>query len=112
MHFTQRNLHEDITYWPPSSGQTNDFGHALLGGPVLLKGRWEQKSQQVRKNNGDEFTSAAEVLLSADVETSGYLIQGDFTTTNAVPTREAWEIQEFRKTSDLRNLGYDRRAFL
>lgn len=112
VHFTQRNLNQDITYWPPANGgQTNDFGHATHTAPILIKGRWEDRTQSIRRPNGEEVTSSAEVLVDRDLELAGYIVQGD-ATSSPKPTAMAREIQDFRKTPDLRNLGYERRVYL
>lgn len=111
-HFTQRNLRQDITYWAPAyGGATNDFGHTTPQPPTLIKGRWEDKVQQVRKSNGDEIISMAEVLVDRDLEVGGFLILGD-STASSTPVSGSQEVQEFRKTPDLRNLGHERRAYL
>lgn len=111
-HFIRRNLNQDITYWPPENGsQTNDFGHATFDGGILIKGRWEDRVQNIRKPNGDEVVSMAEVMVDTDVEVDGYLALGDYTSQDT-PTEGAREIQDVRKTPDLRNLATEIRAFL
>ncbi len=112
MHFAERNLKQYLTYWPPvTNNVTNAFGHASLGTPRIITGRWEERTQTIRKPNGDEFVSQIEVLVSEDVEAEGYLVLGQYTD-EASPIRAAREIADFRKTPDLRNLGYERRAYL
>lgn len=110
-HFTHRNLRQDLTYWAPQGSETNDFGHAIMIAPILIKGRWEDKVQAVRRANGEEFTSRAEVLVDRDLALEGFLIIGDYTA-EAKPVEDASEIQEFAVVPDLRNLGSERRAFL
>jgi hypothetical protein len=111
MHFGQRNLPQDITYWAPdASGLTNDFGQAITGVGVLIKGRWEDKVQQVRTATGEEVTSLSEVYVDRDVAIGGYLKKGDFT--GETLPQDAREIQNLLTTPDLRNLGTERRAYL
>jgi hypothetical protein len=111
MHFGQRNLIQDITYWAPdSSGATNDFGQAITGNGVLIKGRWEAKVQQIRNPQGDEVTSTSEVYVDRDVAIGGFLKEGDFA--GSPLETDAQEIQNLLTTPDLRNLGTERRAFL
>jgi hypothetical protein len=111
--FVNRNLNQDITYWPRANGQaTNDFGHANLGAPILIKGRWEDKTQQIRKPNNDEVVSSAEVLVDRDLELGAYLAKGDRVALGAAVPEDAYEIQDFRSTPDLRNLATERRAYL
>jgi hypothetical protein len=110
--FINRFLIQDLTYWPPATeGATNDFGHPILQDPVLIKGRWEAKTQQIRRSNGEEVVSSAQVWTDQDVEPSGYLAQGDLTD-QPEPPEEAYEIQDFQKSPDLRNLDHERKAFL
>lgn len=112
--FTTRALSQDITYWPPSvDGLTNDFGHPIFGTPILIKGRWEDRIQSVRKNTGEEVVSMAEVFVDRAVDESGYLAPGDLTT-EADPEglSTAREIQAVLTTPDFRNLDHERRAFL
>jgi hypothetical protein len=111
MHFTQKNLHQDITYWPPSGGQ-NEFGHAIMGTPEVIKGRWENMNQQIRKPSGEEVMSRAEVFVDRDLQISGFLAQGDQTAAADYIAAGALEIQDFRTTPDLRNLDSERRAYL
>jgi hypothetical protein len=111
-HFTQRNLIQEATYWAPSgqAGETNDFGHPILGNGVLIRCRWEDKVQQIRKANGDEVVSGAEVLVDRDLVAGGYLKLGDFA--GQAWESDAHEIQDTRSTPDLRNLGTERRVYL
>lgn len=104
-----RNLHQDITYWPP--GVENEFGHASYGTPVLVKGRWQAKNQQIRRATGEEIVSSAEVFVDRDVAISGFLAVGNHTAQSS-PVSDAREIQDFRTTPDLRNLESERRAYL
>lgn len=109
MHFAIKNLHQDITYWAPTAN--NEYGHAGFAAPVLIKGRWQDKVQQVRKPNGEEVTSSAEVFVDRDVADSGYLMLGD-QTAQATPPEGAREIQSYASVPDLRNLDSERKAYL
>jgi hypothetical protein len=109
MHFAIRNLNQAVTYWPPAA--ENEFGHAGSGAPVLLMGRWSDKTQQIMRPNGEEVISAAQVILNQDVAVSGFLMKGDHTG-SATPPAGAREIQNFTSTPDLRNLESLRKAFL
>lgn len=110
-HFTSRNLIQDITYWQPANGgATNDFGHSDQMQGVLIKGRWEDRTQQIRKPNGEEIASMAEVFVDRDVAIGGFLALGDHSGGALLPG--AQEIQDVRKIPDLRNLATERRAYL
>lgn len=109
MHFAQRNLHQDITYWGP--GATNLYGQGASAAPILIKGRWEDKIQQVATPSGEEVTSSAEVFVDRDVAISGFLARGDHVD-SPDPISDAREIQSYNTAPDLRNLGSERRAYL
>ena len=112
-HFAQRNLRQTITYWGVlNNPTTNEFGHPTMEAPITIAGRWEDKVQQIRLNNGEEVTSSAEVLVDRDLEVGGYIALGDQTAAGSVPIEDAREIQAFSITPDLRNLGSERRAYL
>lgn len=108
-HFALRNLLQDITYWAP--GAQNVYGHTGSAAPVLIKGRWQDKIQQIVRPGGEEVTSSAEVFVDRDVAISGFLAVGDHTA-SLTPTPEAREIQTYNTVPDLRNLGSERRAYL
>ena len=109
MSFIQANLHQDVTYWGP--GEQNRYGSVDYVAPIKLKGRWEAKTEQIRKPNGDLVTSTSQVYLSAPVAEGGYLILGDHTA-SPTPTGGAQEVQGYQETPDLRNLDSERKAYL
>lgn len=113
MHFVLRNLNQDVTYWAPST--QNIYGQTGYAAPVLMKGRWQGRVQEIRKPSGDETISQAEVFLDGDVVVGGFLALGDYVTPPnnlAVPPVGSFEIQLFVSTPDLRSLGTERRAYL
>lgn len=110
-------LKEQITYWGPLS-TADRFGEQDYSAPVLLKGRWVEKFQQITGPNGDETTSSAMVYLNADVAIHGRLARGDFATNQVVDPRDAaviggsQEVQAFQNFPDLRNMSQQRIAYL
>jgi hypothetical protein len=109
MHFALKNLNQDITYWPPAA--ENEYGHAGHGNPILIKGRWSEKTQQIRRPDGEEVTSSTQVIVDRDVALAGFLMEGD-QTAQATPPAGAREIQLFASQPDLRNLESLRKAYL
>lgn len=109
MHFAQKNLRQDITYWGP--GVQNLYGQAAPAAPILIKGRWQDKIQQVVSMSGEEVTSSAEVYVDREVAISGFLVLGD-QTDQPTPTDDAREIRNYSSMPDLRTLGAERKAYL
>lgn len=77
--------------------------------PTFL--RWQDKVQQIRRNNGEEVTSMAMVLVDRPVEIAGFLKRGNHVAVSS-PAEDAREIQQFSTTPDLRNLGNEWKAYL
>ena len=113
MGFSSRSLYQDITYWAPSSnGATNRFGHPVPQTPVLIRGRWENKIQQVTKLTGEEVTSSAVVYCDREVDIGGHLALGDLRDAGVELPQEVQEIQTTMTVPDLRNLENEQRAYL
>jgi sulfur carrier protein ThiS len=106
-----RNYPHDITYWAPST--ENEFSVASFEGPVLLKGRWEDKQVQARAPDGDIITSQAVVTVNDDIVIGGYVVEGNFLfVSDPRDLIAAMAIRTVTKTPDLRNLETRRVAFL
>jgi hypothetical protein len=105
-----RNLKATLTYWSPSS--EDNFGAVSFGAPITLRGRWEERSERVRKPNGDELESTAVVFVDRDLLTGGFLIEGDFTFQPDPHAVGAKEIQALATVPDIRSVQRERRAYL
>lgn len=106
-----RNMRQDITYWAPTG--ENEYGAPAYGAPVLLRGRWEDSTQQFRTPQGDEAVSKAIIWVPQDVTIDGYLARGDhlaFATPDLVNGAE--QVRQFVKIPDLRNASSERRAYV
>ncbi len=108
MGILSRNLKEDVTHWTVAS---DAFGGYTFGTPAALKGRWEQKSVQFRLPTGEEVTSDAVVYLNGDVDVEDYIFLGESEVADPT-TIKAFQVRQFHKTPDLRNLESLREAFL
>ncbi len=107
-----RNLNEDVTYWGLGAGRS-DFNAITYLTPILLKGRWNESAELIRNKAGEEVVSKTICYLDQDIEADGYLALGDFTSEEdprAVPG--AAEIIQYQTSTDLRNVGRLRKAFM
>lgn len=110
-----RNLNQDITYWAP--GTRNSFNELTFIAPVVLKGRWKEKAEQVRSPKGDVLTTRALIHVDRPVEESGWLAQGDQTaftdpTLTGLSVHECAEIIDYQSCPDLRNLETSYKAYV
>lgn len=107
-----RNLKQDITYWAP--GTLNAFKERTYEIPVLLKGRWTDKTELVRLPSGEEVTIKSIVYVSESVEAGGFLAVGDYRTETDPRVVDAMkgEVQAFQTTPDLRFMSTELRAYL
>lgn len=105
----ERNLREKVTHW---TATPDGFGGNTFGSPVVLDGRWEEGNVLTTNDEGQEIVSRAQVYLSADVSIGDYIFQGESTATDPTLLKTAHRVVDFRKTTDLRNIGVVRKAFL
>ncbi len=103
---------DKVTHWVVTP---NGFGGYTFALPTVLDGRWEDKTEIFLSDAGKEAVSKSIVYLSADVESEDYLMQGD--TSEADPTnltdgKIAHQVERFDRIPDVRNLCYERKAFL
>ena len=107
------HLKQDATKWTATA---DGFGGWAFTAPVALKVRWEEKAVLFRDQSGEEVISSAKVFLDVDVEINDWLFLG--TSTDADPTAippatgVAYQVRMFEKLPSLRNLEYQRIAFL
>lgn len=104
-----RNLKQDVTHW---SVTPDGFGGFTFTTPAALKGRWQEVSELFRTPTGEEETSRAIVYLSADVANNDYLFLGISEAVDPTSISNTYQIRQFHKTPDLRNLDHLRKAFL
>jgi hypothetical protein len=105
-----RNLNQPLTYW---GSATDGYGGYTFTDPVVIYGRWEERSELFRTDDGEQLTSRAVVFVDTDVGIGGYLCEGDHSA-DPDPTvvAGAQQIRQFSKIPDLRRLGYARKAYL
>jgi hypothetical protein len=92
----------DITYWAP--GTTNKFGGLSYGAPVVIKGRWENKVENIIDHNGQDAVSRAQILTESDVLPTGYLLLGISVETEPTEIMGAQEIRIIGTSPNLSNM--------
>ena len=104
-------LIQDLTYWAP--GGENQFGVRTRLAPILIKGHWEDRNEEVHTIGGNTIVSRAVAYVDRDLGINGYLAQGDKTDV-AEPTQipDAWEIKAFNDSPDLRSCTTVRKAIM
>lgn len=105
-------LKNDITYWPPSDAGGDGYGKVTLGSPTALRGRWEDKIEQVLNARGEEVVSKTRIFLKTPVEIGGYMVKGTSIITDPRTLADARPIINVTKSPDLRNLSEMTVAFL
>lgn len=110
MAWPHRNLKQTITYWAP--GAPDGFGGKAYNAPTNIKGRWEDRVQNIMDNSGQETVSNATVYLSSDVAVHGYLFNGNSTASSPVGLSGAYEIKRVDKTPTLNAQYFERKVLL
>lgn len=100
---------QDVTYWAPSGN--DGYGGKSFSAPVLLKGRWESRSDIARNVQGEEVVARSVVWVTVDLKEGGYLALEDYTAeSNPLEADGNQEIVAFIKIPDIKSMGYERRA--
>lgn len=95
----------------------NEFGQASFSAPVEINCRWQDDQKTTKDNDGTEFTSSAEILLTQDVKKGDYLYHGTLDSINNESdpknVEDAYEIKRFTKIPMIRSTTiFVRKAFL
>lgn len=124
----KRMLKQRAAYWAPT-GESDVTSQPILADPVVVKCRWEDKSEQFINAAGTLNISNAKVYVDLNLEVNGFLVllydglRVPKTVTNEqlLETLEyrddpvkcgAWQIMKFEKTPDLRAKEFIRLAIL
>lgn len=111
MNMESRNLHHSITHWPNAG--SDGYGGFTWGTPVLLSARWEEVSVNFKTPNGEEKVSNSIAYTLVNITVGDYLAEGDLTaTTDPTTISNTWEVKQFTRNTDLRNLSTQRKSFM
>ena len=114
MSIISRMRRQNAVYWPYSS--VNEFGVKVVGSPVAIKCRWEDKSEEFLDSNGEIQISNAVVYVDRDTPIGGILMLGTISNiTDAVDIKEnegAFEIRRFDNLPNLKAKEYLKTAYL
>ncbi len=103
---------DKVTHWVATP---TGFGGYTFALPTTLDGRWEEKTVKFLSDAGKETLSKAIAYLSADVLTEDYLMLGETSEadpTNLTDDKIAYLVERFDRTPDLRNLSFERKAYM
>lgn len=105
MRFT---LNDQITYWAPVA--ESQFGGKSYLTPVVLRGFWRNKFDNVINKAGQEIVSRAQVSFEDQVIDTGYLYHGVLDTLVTDPTTVDGAV-EIRIVADSPNLASLQRLY-
>ena len=104
MSIIKRMRKQTAVYWPFSS--VDNFGQKVVGSPVLIGCRWEDKSIEFLDSDGETQMSNAIVYVDRDTPIGGILMLGvlaDITDPVNIKENEgAWEIRRYDNLPNLR----------
>jgi hypothetical protein len=106
-------LKQTAVYWPQSS--FDEYGDPSFETPSEISCRWEDKMEEVVSPDGDMIASRAQVMVSSDVETGGFLLLAsleDIDEELSPKENDAFEIRSFSKLPNLRATEFLRIAYL
>lgn len=97
-----RNLNQVCTYWAQTG--TDMFNKPVFAAPQALACRWEEVSEKFINKNGEESVSKSRIFFAQNVDLEGYLFLGVNASADATEVDGAYEVQQVKKTPDLRGL--------
>lgn len=103
-------FNQQITYWAP--GSPDGFGGFLYAEPVILKAKWEDRTELITDAFNNEYVSRSRVFVDRDMQVDGYLYLGVSHAVDPRTVNGAHRIRDFRKIPDLNAADYERRVFL
>ncbi len=98
-------LRQQATYWEPDAEDA--YGKPSFKTPVLLKCRWEDRTELVHNKLNSEYVSKARVFFAQDMSVDGYIALGDYVTdlvASPLTLTTAHEIMLVSRIPDLRNM--------
>lgn len=98
-----------ITHW---AVQSDNHGGFTFSTPTILKGRWEQRIDNVISPDGEEFVSKANVWVASDVSVGDYLYLGESVAADPTTLDGAYRVQVFGKVPDIRGTNFERKTIL
>lgn len=96
-------LAQEITYWAP--GPEDRFGGKSYSSPIKVRGRWEDRTENVITPNGQTITSRSRVFVDRAIIATGFLAPGVFEGGNPLEIVEAQEIRVVGSVPNLSNLA-------
>jgi hypothetical protein len=97
------SLRQDITYWAP--GAENQFGGKVYSAPVVIKGRWEDKVENIIDDKGQDTVSKSRIYTQTEVKTTGFLLNGVSAVADPTEVADAQEIRTIGSTPNLSSLA-------
>lgn len=108
-------MNQEVTHWPVTG--SDGYGGFTFGCPMLMKGRWEERTELFINIENESVLSRAIVYLLDDVSNGDYLALGDYASEEVAvedpgTLSGAYRIRNYGKVTDLRALNALRKAWL
>jgi hypothetical protein len=104
MSIISRMRKQDAVYWPRTG--TDRFGKPVLGEPIAVKCRWEEKGVLYNFGKaGEQAVSNAEIYVDQELDEGGYIWKGLLENAPESPleTKNVYEVRKFNELPNLRN---------
>lgn len=105
-----RDYKQDATHWS-LSGSSGAFAEPTWLPPVVIKVRWEERTELFTNANGEEEIARNIVYLGVDIKPGDRLLLG--VSVAATPPAETSKlVKDFRKIPEVNGRLFERRALL
>jgi hypothetical protein len=105
-------LTQNITYWPTPN--MDGYGQRQFSTPVLLRGRWEDRSDLKVQGPTEMVDVKSVAYLQQAVDIGGYLALGDYTETADTPEdlNNAYQVKAYKEIPAISGIDRLRKAFM
>lgn len=110
MDFLSFGLNQTCTYWAVTG--VDGFNKPVFASPVQIKCRWEERTEKVINDEGEEYLSRARIFLKDDIVPGDYLFLGTHAGTDPRLIRDAFRVMAWRRIPSLDGLSFERKAYL
>lgn len=101
---------QHITYWAKTG--IDGYGKTSFANPEILLGRWEERTDLIVLNTGEQATSRAKVFLSKAVNVGDYLKLGASSDADPKSVSGAHEVLQIRKIPSVDGRRFEYTAYL
>lgn len=109
MSFLTYGLAQTLTFWELTG--VDGYNQPQFASPVSRVCRWEERTERLQNNEGQEVLARSRIFLDADMKIGDYVALGTVAGADPRVIPQARAVIEFRKTPSLDGLSFERKSY-